>query len=59
MRIEKQADNTWLASTRVGQRLKLCESDTKNGAWYGIIDMIDADFQAEADRLKNEHEEAA
>lgn len=59
MKLEKQTDNTYLASQRVGERLKLCEAKEPKDAWDGLIEMIDGDFQARAEELVSVYKRGA
>lgn len=59
MKLEKQTDNTYLASERVGERLKLCEATDPEGAWYGLVEMIDGDFHSRAEELASVYERGA
>ncbi len=57
MKIETQNDGTVLASETINGRLKLCEANDVEGAWFGLVEMIDGDFYARADELMREYEE--
>ena len=52
MKLEKQTDNTYLASERINGKLRICEANHADEAWFGLIAMIDDDFQIRADALE-------
>ena len=52
MRIERQEDGTYLATERINGKLRICEASHADEAWFGLIAMIDHDFQIRADALE-------
>ena len=54
MRLEHQADGTYLASQIINNKLRLSEGNTSDEAWHGLIEMLDSDFRERLEQLKRE-----
>jgi len=52
MKVEQQTDGTFLASMVINGRLTLVEDTTQDGAWYGMIDVVDQVMQEQFERQR-------